>query len=101
MSSLLSTAKQSLIPVFTIGLGVDADQSTLKSIALQTGGLFTYSPKSSDLSRIYSQVAAQLNGQIQLSYISVDPTDSNTHRHVKVVFHYGAFTGQNDYDYIR
>lgn len=93
-------AKQNNIPIFTIGLGADADAQVLGDIAARTGGIYTAAPSASDLATIYQNISHQLNGQIQLSYISPDPTKSGTARHVVVNIHYGSLTAQSTYDYI-
>ena len=98
---ILQAAHQQVVPVFTVGLGSDADQSTLQNIASKTNGTFTFAPSSSDLKGIYSSIANQLNGQIQLSFISPNITVSGVKRHVVVDFHYGAYSGHNEYDYVQ
>ena len=99
LDGVLQAAKQNSVPIFTIGLGSDADGVTLGSIAAQTGGIYTFAPAASDLAAIYQSISSQLNGQIQLSFISPDPTKSGTARHVVVNIHYGALTAHSTYDY--
>ena len=99
LNDVLQAAKQNSVPIFTIGLGSDADGVTLGDIAAQTGGIYTFAPASSDLAAIYQGISSQLNGQIQLSFISPDPTKSGTARHVVVNIHYGSLTAQSTYDY--
>ena len=99
LSDVLQAAKRNSVPVFTIGLGSDADGVTLGSIAAQTGGIYAFAPASSDLVAIYQSISSQLNGQIQLSFISPNPTKSGTARHVVVNIHYGSLTAQSTYDY--
>ena len=99
LDDVLQAAKQNSVPIFTIGLGSDADGVTLGSIAAQTGGIYTFAPAASDLAAIYQSISSQLNGQIQLSFISPDPTKSGTARHVVVNIHYGSLTAQSTYDY--
>lgn len=93
-------AKQNNIPIFTIGLGADADAQVLGDIAAHTGGIYTAAPSASDLAAIYQNISHQLNGQIQLSFISPDSTKSGTARHVVVNVHYGSLTAQSTYDYV-
>lgn len=95
----VQAAKQNNIPIFTIGLGADADDQTLGDIAARTGGIYTVAPSASDLASIYQTISNQLNGQIQLSFISPDPTKSGTSRHVVVNINYGSLTAQSTYDY--
>lgn len=45
------------IMIYTIGLGDDADEDTLKQIASMTGGKYYYAPTSGDLEAIYNEIA--------------------------------------------
>ncbi|MFQ5649410.1 MAG: alpha/beta fold hydrolase [bacterium] len=49
--------------IYTIGLGVDADQDLLSNIASQTGGTFHFSPSADELQKIYLQIQGKLRGQ--------------------------------------
>jgi uncharacterized protein YegL len=48
------------ITIFTIGLGVDANQERLEMIANITGGVFFYAPTSDDLPDIFREIARML-----------------------------------------
>jgi len=48
------------ITIFTIGLGVDANQERLEMIANITGGRFFYAPASDDLPDIFREIARML-----------------------------------------
>jgi hypothetical protein len=48
------------ITIYTIGLGGDADEDTLKQIATMTGGKYYYAPSSDDLEVIYTEVALDI-----------------------------------------
>lgn len=52
------TAKQ--IPVYTIGLGSDAEQTRLQWIAGETGGQYYFSPSASDMGLIYKTIKGKL-----------------------------------------
>jgi len=51
------------IAVHTVGLGSDADQDLLKSIADQTGGVYRFSPSDQELQGIYSSISAAVYGE--------------------------------------
>lgn len=48
------------ITIYTIGLGEDADEDTLKEIAGMTGGEYYYAPGGEDLEMIYNRVAMDI-----------------------------------------
>ncbi len=98
-ADVISAAKQKGIPVFTLGLGSDADQASLQQVAAQTGGTFTFTPSATDLKSVYQRIASQLNGQMQLSFITPDTSMTGKLRHVVVKFTYGSLTGTSDYYY--
>lgn len=100
-ADVIQNARNGGLPIFTIGLGADADSNGLSALATPTGGIYTPAPSASNLKSIYTTIASQLNGQIQLSFISPDPTASGHSRHVVVDFHYGTFTGHQEYDYFQ
>ncbi len=49
--------------IYTIGLGANADQNTLRDIALQTGGSYHPSHDPDELQKIYLQIQGKLRGQ--------------------------------------
>jgi VWFA-related protein len=95
---------QAGIPVFTVGLGGSdfspESEIDLQDIASQTRGLYYYAANSSELNAIYTKIANQLNGQVEIIFISPDPNKSNRTRNVTLVWHYGSFTDQIDYQYV-
>ncbi|MBN2214912.1 MAG: VWA domain-containing protein [Bacteroidales bacterium] len=62
------------ISIYTIGLGSNAE-STLESIAIQTGGLYYNAPGSEDLSLIYRSISGQLQNQYELIYTALPGED--------------------------
>ena len=48
------------ITIYTIGLGSDADEDTLRQIASMTGGSYHYAPSSGDLEAIYNDIAMEI-----------------------------------------
>jgi len=59
------------VRVFTIGLGLNLnspEENILKELANKTGGLYYYSPTSSDLEEIYKAIFKLLHHRYQISY---------------------------------
>jgi len=50
-------AKQVGIPVYTIGLGSDVDETMLYDLAVGTGGIYQFAPDSSQLKSLYDTIA--------------------------------------------
>jgi VWFA-related protein len=89
------------VPVFCVGLaGYDFWEWPMKHVADETGGLYFYSPTSDQLEEIYRRISEYLRAQIQISFISPDPTPSGRTRTVEVFFHYGEFEGSNTAEYV-
>jgi VWFA-related protein len=98
-SDVINAASSQNVPVFTIGLGNDADTATLQAIAASSGGTYTFAPSGADLDHIYKAINSQLDGQIQISFISPNPVASGTLRHLKIKLQYGTLKSETDTDY--
>ena len=48
------------ITIYTIGLGSNADETTLEQIATMTGGKYYFAPSGDDLDTIYSEIAMDI-----------------------------------------
>jgi len=75
------------IRVFTIGLGLNRnsyEENVLKSLANETGGLYYYSPTSSDLGEIYRAISKLLHHRYQISYTTHNTAKDGTLRHVHI-----------------
>ncbi len=55
-----NNARDEGIIIYTIGLGSDADNTTLSNIANITGGKYFFAPTGSDLNKIYLEIAKEL-----------------------------------------
>jgi uncharacterized protein YegL len=62
----LSAAAGDNIPIFTIGLGPDADAGLLQAIASASHGSFFLAPTPADLSQVFDAVAGHLRSQYQI-----------------------------------
>lgn len=75
------------IRTFTIGLGLNRnspEENILKEISDKTGGLYFYSPTSSDLEEIYRLIYKLLHSQYRITYTTHNPAKDGTLRHVKI-----------------
>jgi VWFA-related protein len=76
----ITRAQKDDIPVFTIGVGEDADESYLKRVALVTGGTYDYAPTADKLAEIYQGVADQVKQQYLITYKAKAPADGKEHK---------------------
>lgn len=75
------------IRAFTIGLGLKRDsdeEHVLIDLAQQTGGLYFYSPTSSQLEEIYRAISQLLHHRYRISYTTHNPARDSTLRHVRI-----------------
>ncbi len=72
-------ANRAGIPVFTIGLGADADESYLRRLALETGGAYQHAQDSAELAARFRAVSDLLKQQYRITYSSSLPADGQTH----------------------
>lgn len=63
VADVLPQIRASQITVHTIGLGSDADQQQLLSIAAQTGGTYNYAPRPDQLAGIYNTVSGAVSNR--------------------------------------
>jgi Mg-chelatase subunit ChlD len=61
--SALQAAASSGLPVYTIGLGMDADGGFLRSLAQDSGGAFYEAPTAADVPAIFDTIATTLRSQ--------------------------------------
>ncbi len=70
----IAAAVDAGIPVYTIGLGIDADIGALAGFAAATGGRFFFAPEATDLSEVFSGLAGTLiTDACVLRYTSSNP----------------------------
>ncbi len=78
--SPIREANRAGVPVFTVGLGADADETYLKRLALETGGTYQHAAKSAELTQLFRNVADLLKQQYRITYTSGLPADGGTHQ---------------------
>jgi VWFA-related protein len=93
MTDAINYAISNSIPVYTIGLGISAgstSETSLQSIATQTGGKYYLAPNSSQLLSIYQSISQQLNNQYLITYTA--STKATTTRTVSITVTYNGST---------
>lgn len=85
-------ALDTLIPreiiVFPIGLGLKRngpEENILIDLANKTGGMYYYSPTSSDLEEIYRAISMLLHHRYRITYTTHNPVKDGTLRHVRIL----------------
>jgi VWFA-related protein len=75
----IQLAQQAQIPVFVIGLGNKIDEQYLGRLASETGGLFRKTPRSSELAKLFTDMASLLKTQYRMTYQSKLPQTGDMH----------------------
>jgi len=88
------------VPIYTIGLGGDAETALLQEIANATGGTYTFAPQASDLLDIYNGITTQSRDQYLLTYSTHNPVFNNTTRTVSVTVTDFGDSDQGDKTYV-
>ncbi len=83
LEQALDLVKSVHIPIYTIGLGADADVTTLQEMSRATGGAAFANPDSSTLSASYQSILSQLRDLYRLTVQPQTPFTVGTH-HVQV-----------------
>lgn len=83
----IQRAKDAGIPVFTIGLGPDADIGALAGLAEATGGRFHFAPEPRDLQEVFEALGdVILTDACVLQYVSRNPCYDGTRRDIHLEF---------------
>ena len=81
----IRTAMEEGIPVYTIGLGVDADVGALSGLAEATGGRFLFAPAAEELESVFATLAGTLlTDACVLRYVSGNPCLDGSRRDITV-----------------
>lgn len=79
---VIDTAQTYRVPVFTIALGNDTEEDSLRAIADRTGGLFFKAATASEMETIYRRLSAITQNYYVTAHGSTDPNYNNTWRTV-------------------
>jgi len=84
LAEVLELAKDVNVPVYMIGLGTQVNTDQLRNIANQTGGMYKYAPKASDLLEIYNAIRQLSRQQYLVTYTTHNPKYDGTTRTVTI-----------------
>ncbi len=91
LRTVIKLAQENDVPLYTIGLGRDAQADTLERMAQETGGQYYFSPSAGELATLYRDLAQALQNEYSLTYTSPTPDRDGTRRDVAVtISHPGA-----------
>jgi len=68
LTMCIKKSREAGVPIYTIGLGNEANQFILQKLADSTGGIFKAAPSSADLEEIYKALGSQIKKQAWLKY---------------------------------
>lgn len=94
LEEVLSLAQTVNVPIFTIGLGAEIDESVLSKAAAATGALYSKAPTAEDVAKVYDRIGTQLSGQYNIYYTSNLPGDGSVHR---IKLNQGSTFGMKEY----
>jgi hypothetical protein len=92
-STILGGIEQAEVSVYPIGLGdpsigteamAGIDESTLKSIAERSHGVYTYAPDPTGLQALYEQISFRLHNEYRLTYTSPNALHDGVRRGLEV-----------------
>ncbi len=94
------------LTISTIGLGnpqdvkslQGIDETSLKSLAQQAGGIYTYEPNPSQLASIFQQYGTALQNEYALTYTSPSTLRDGVNRNLSVSLNGSAVTTQSEYN---
>ncbi len=92
VSTVIDYARDHNVVLYTIGLGTNVKQTVLQRMAQETGGQYYKEPSSSDLARLYAELARSLQEEYSLTYASPTPRLDGTTRQVQVTVQLPAGT---------
>lgn len=70
-ATLIATAKEHSVMLYPIGFGnVGGNEALLQSLAEQTGGMYYPAENAANLQTVFTEIARDLNGQWNLTYIT-------------------------------
>ncbi|MBE0644319.1 MAG: VWA domain-containing protein [Bacteroidetes bacterium] len=96
-SPAIQAAKSAGIPVYTIGLGSDADIGALSGFAAATGGRFYFAPEANALTEVFNEIAgALITDACILRYTSSNPCLDGSRRNIELTLSGSGFSSAAD-----
>jgi VWFA-related protein len=93
VDDVVTFARANEIPIFMIGLGGGVDESNLRRVAEETGGVYMYADSVEELASIYLAIYGLISGYYIMAHSSTDPFHNNTWRIVDLTLDSGEITG--------
>jgi Ca-activated chloride channel family protein len=94
VDDVLVLAREVNVPIYTVGVGTEIDEMTLRKVANETGGASLITPQPEQLKALYAKIGEQLAGQYNIYYTSNLPSDGSEHR---VQLKYGDAIGTKEH----
>ncbi len=85
LAAIIAKSKAKNVPVYVIGLG-DVDQSPLKRLARETGGLSYFTNDASTLSDIYKRITLEIQSIYEVVYESPSMSMNDSARNCQLFF---------------
>ena len=99
VDSVIRLAKEKSVPVYTIGVGRQLKESSLRRIANETGGTYHHIDDISSMSRIYDEIYRDQKNLYQVKYISDASIPQDSERRIIAVVSGGGYKGSCDRTY--
>ena len=88
ISDVIDLAQEQRIPIYTIGLGPGIDESDLRQIAEETGGVYSFAETVEELADIYISIYSLVQGHYWLAHTTTDPMTNGTWRVIDLNLRY-------------
>ncbi|MBN1419973.1 MAG: VWA domain-containing protein [Planctomycetes bacterium] len=76
VSAVVQAAKDAQVALYAIGFGTNIDETPLKTLATDTGGIFYEAPDLKTLEQTFQRIIDDLGGQYALTYVTLKNSGS-------------------------
>jgi len=99
VDDVIKLAKAKSVPVYTIGVGRQLQESRLRRIANETGGTYHHIDDISSMSRVYDEIYKDQKNLYQVKYISDASIPQDGERRIIAMISGGGYQGSCDRSY--
>lgn len=92
--AVIDSARANNLPIYTIALGANTEDDSLKRIADETSGLFFKALSAEEMKIIYGKLAVLMQNYYVMAHASTDPEYNRTFRSVDVTANYQGESGR-------
>lgn len=92
--AVIDSARANNLPIYTIALGTNTEDDSLKKIADETSGLFFKALTAEEMKVIYGKLAVLMQNYYVMAHASTDPDYNRTWRSVDVTTNYQGESGR-------